>query len=796
MLSGVEISIDDVTAIEGDDTGVFVDQFLPAPGLAGALEGPCGFVIGPDTNVYVASLVTDEILRYDQTTGDLIDVFVPAGANGLDGPWDLAFGPDGELYVTSYFTSEVLRYDGTTGTYIDTFISGGRIDLAGDVLFADDGTLFVVSTATDEVLHYDASGNFLNVVMSASDGLSVHDGNALMLHNGSLFVASFDNDQILRYNGQAVEVFVSAGSGGLTAPNGLDFGPDGNLYVTGCFSQAVHRYDGATGAYIDDFIDLQDSFAGNVDLLFTSNDLYLASWGSNLIARYDAHTGEYIEALITGPRPRAPKSIFISDDGFLYVANWDGGSVASYDAQSGSFVDYFVKPNSGGIPPAYHARFGPDGHLYVSGPAANSIYRYDGTSGDFIDVFISSSQYGLDIPSRFVFHSDGKLYVSGEWSDNVLRFDSNTGEYIDEFIAPNSGGLNGPECMAFGPDGHFYVYSRHTGKVLKYDGSSGAFMDEFSDTGLPGSYGGFEFGPDGNLYVTVSEGAVYSGRLMRFDGNTGDYIDDFVPPGLGGLLGTAALVFDANGTLYVANQGPTDSGYVMRYATASHAVFTVSLSSPSDVPVTVDYVTSPGSADSGVDFKPISGTLTFDPGVTTRSIVVPTIDDPNPDDDETFTVTLSNPTGGATLADWQGQATIEDPFIPVPLFSDSFENGQWDGQWVEDSQNDWFTSTQRATARQLLGGGGRTSHRCHVDERHSDRPDALRQCGTDVRLVHRKRTRLRASTWPWICSTAAPGRKLLDSTGMWMPRMSGISPTSKSPPSTWSTTSSSASAPR
>jgi len=31
------------------------------------------------------------------------------------------------------------------------------------------------------------------------------------------------------------------------------------------------------------------------------------------------------------------------------------------------------------------------------------------------------------------------------------------------------------------------------------------------------------------------------------------------------------------------------------------------------------------------------------------------------------------------------------------LFADSFEHGQWNGRWVEDSQNDWFTSTQRAT---------------------------------------------------------------------------------------------------
>ena len=31
------------------------------------------------------------------------------------------------------------------------------------------------------------------------------------------------------------------------------------------------------------------------------------------------------------------------------------------------------------------------------------------------------------------------------------------------------------------------------------------------------------------------------------------------------------------------------------------------------------------------------------------------------------------------------------------LLAESFENGQWGGAWVEDSQNDWFTSSQRAS---------------------------------------------------------------------------------------------------
>ncbi|MDP3973261.1 MAG: PQQ-dependent sugar dehydrogenase [Candidatus Daviesbacteria bacterium] len=37
------------------------------------------------------------------------------------------------------------------------------------------------------------------------------------------------------------------------------------------------------------------------------------------------------------------------------------------------------------------------------------------------------------------------------------------------------------------------------------------------------------------------------------------------------------------------------------------------------------------------------------------------------------------------------------PPPPPILFSDSFENGQWNGLWIEDVQNDWLTSTQRAT---------------------------------------------------------------------------------------------------
>jgi len=62
-----------------------------------------------------------------------------------------------------------------------------------------------------------------------------------------------------------------------------------------------------------------------------------------------------------------------------------------------------------------------------------------------------------------------------------------------------------------------------------------------------------------------------------------------------------------------------------------------------------------------------------------------------------YAVTLTvTDNGGFTDSD-QAIATIEEAPLETVEFIDSFENDQWDGKWIEDSQNDWFTSTQRKT---------------------------------------------------------------------------------------------------
>ena len=91
------------------------------------------------------------------------------------------------------------------------------------------------------------------------------------------------------------------------------------------------------------------------------------------------------------------------------------------------------------------------------------------------------------------------------------------------------------------------------------------------------------------------------------------------------------------------------------------AVFTVTLVPASNHVVTVTYSTVDGTAVADADFTPTSGTLTFNPNQTTKTIRVPILRDTVHEPSETFTVELSNP-GGSTLADPIGVGTIRaDP---------------------------------------------------------------------------------------------------------------------------------------
>jgi aryl-phospho-beta-D-glucosidase BglC (GH1 family) len=92
---------------------------------------------------------------------------------------------------------------------------------------------------------------------------------------------------------------------------------------------------------------------------------------------------------------------------------------------------------------------------------------------------------------------------------------------------------------------------------------------------------------------------------------------------------------------------------------ATTAVFTIGLSQPSLQAVTVQYVTAAGTATAGSDYTATSGTVTFAPGETTRTVGVPVVRDLIAESTETFALQLSGATG-ATLTRASAIATIQD----------------------------------------------------------------------------------------------------------------------------------------
>jgi len=95
----------------------------------------------------------------------------------------------------------------------------------------------------------------------------------------------------------------------------------------------------------------------------------------------------------------------------------------------------------------------------------------------------------------------------------------------------------------------------------------------------------------------------------------------------------------------------------------SNAVVTVTLNEASTTAVTVNYATTAGTAAT-TDYSAntgstLSGTLTFAPGQTSKTITFRTTSDSIAEADERFTVTLTNPVG-ATIPFVTGTVTITD----------------------------------------------------------------------------------------------------------------------------------------
>lgn len=131
---------------------------------------------------------------------------------------------------------------------------------------------------------------------------------------------------------------------------------------------------------------------------------------------------------------------------------------------------------------------------------------------------------------------------------------------------------------------------------------------------------------------------------------------------LGTAVATGTLVNDDNAALSVNDVAlPEGNG-----GGTTPFVFTITSSTPSSTPISVNFATSPMSATSPDDFAVATGTATIAAGATTTTVAVNVVADSILENNEQFTVTLSAPMG-ATLADPTGLGTIINDDVPVAI---------------------------------------------------------------------------------------------------------------------------------
>ena len=229
-----------------------------------------------------------------------------------------------------------------------------------------------------------------------------------------------------------------------------------------------------------------------------------------------------------------------------------------------------------------------------------------------------------------------------------------------EFFGPDAATLNGfvSDRLA---GGDVQVYLQNTyydyggGFAIMHVWVAGGGLGEYFYTGQ--EMGALTLFPtDANGYPVVTPEPF----SIEPDYTELGYSDMF--SGTGGAIGSLAGPVTFEGSLGAPEPEPAvfavaDASVVEGNKGTINLAVAVTLSSASSQAVTVSYRTSDGTAQAKSDYTATSGTLTFQPGQTRRTISIAVKGDRKREPNETLSVQLSNAVG-ATIVDGSATVTI------------------------------------------------------------------------------------------------------------------------------------------
>ena len=516
------------------------------------IKNPQSLVFGPDKNLYVSSFDTDEILRFDGTTGEFIDVF--ASRSGLDGPVGILFDENtSSFFVTSNNNNKIFQYHSKDGSFLNIFANeGNEIILRPEsIVKGPDNLLSVSSSETNQILQYDLDdGSFIGKFVSDKSGGLYGPKDLAFDNNGNICVNSLVSHDLKCYdvhdgNLQSI-IDISFDRGFLGKPYS-DFGPDGELYVSDPLSNTVSRYDRNSNLFSSKILSGEEEpLQGPRNLVFGPDEnLYVTSNNNHQILQLDGKTGEFIDIFVTRSSGglSAPQDLVFHDDS-LYVTSHDNHRVLRYDQVTGKFIDDFVKSRDGGLISPRGLVFDDKNNLYVASNGNHKILRYNGLTG----VFEKELETGDELrnPVGLAIDNNGNLIVSSSGTDTILSYDLSSPILKLKTLIPNTH-INDPTSLLIDNEHDLlYVSSTKSNRVLTYDFKSDEINEikELTNTGKLENPYGLTI-RNGELFISI----IQSNSILNF--NTNSNSSKLFHSGSFGVIGPLELTFDRDGNMYV-----------------------------------------------------------------------------------------------------------------------------------------------------------------------------------------------------------------------------------------------------
>ncbi len=575
---------------------------------------------------------------------------------GVDHEWGIALQPDGALvlagssYPGSGTTDVAVARVGADAPVDLTFNSDGRqeIDFSGDTadtirdgravaVDAQGRTLVVGSRLTNSpqfsevgIARLSANGSFdtsfgIDGRQTVGESGKDYGAGVAVLPDGRAVFAAYTNAPPAPINNFAVFrgtldglSFDPTFNGGATLvtdfgfdeyANAIALQPDGKTVVVG-YSQAASR----------SFAILRLTAAGTLDTSFSGDGKALVSFGADSVATAVAIQGD-------GKIVVAGYTSFSGNNEIAIVRLLSNGSLDT------SFNDVPSPTNDNGDG---KLRFG-----YGSGSRAQAVALQ--ANGRI--VVAGLAEYGDFLVAR--------VTTAGVLDSSF--FGSGMRAYDFGYAPSSSDSANGVAIM---PGGKIIV-------VGNSDAGSGMGSSDFAVLRLNSdSTPDDEFGNRGKLLLDFG-GNDYA-RAVAVDASTGQVVVAG-STSRNNKIAVARLSADANAVLPVLPSLTISDTSVPEGNTGTvNATFTVTLSPASDVAVSAVVTTANGTATQPFDYTATNVGVLLLPGVTSQTVTVPVLGDTVGEANETFTASLSLPSGAA-IADFSGVATIVDDDAPVAL---------------------------------------------------------------------------------------------------------------------------------